>query len=138
MPISRQEIESPMLNDWVFIDELGITLDIGRFIVPTYDSESIGEKAGESILNDGRRVAYRTQTFRLVDSREIRFYGMPYNYVMELKNRVGSIFRIQDCFGDYLWAKLSSMEKTPLHGMAWARTEQLYSITLSFAQVNPT
>jgi len=138
MPISRQEVESPMLYDWVFEDELGIRIDIGRFIVPTYDEETIGEKAGESILNDGRRVTYRTQTFRLVDAREIKFYGIPYNYVMELKNRVSSIFKIRDCFGDYLWAKLSSMEKTPIHGAAWSKTEQLYSIALSFVQVNPT
>ena len=27
MPLSRQEVESPMLYDWVFEDEIGITLE---------------------------------------------------------------------------------------------------------------
>ena len=93
---------------------------------------------GEADLNDGRRVVYRTETFRLVDSKEIKFHGMPYNYVMELKNRVGLVFRIQDCFGDFIWAVLSSMDKTPIHGGVWAKTAQLYNITLQFKQVNPT
>lgn len=138
MPLSRQEVESPMLYDWLFEDELGIKIDIGRFIVPAYDGETIGAKMGEAIINDGRRVVYRTQTFRLVDSREIKFHGMPYNYVQELKNRVGVIFQIRDCFGDFIWAVLTSMEKTAIHGGAWAKVSQLYSVTLSFTQINPT
>lgn len=138
MPVSRQEVESPMLYPWLFEDELGITLDIGRFIIPTYDGETIGASMGESIINDGRRVVARTATFRLIDSKEIRFYGIPYNYVKELMNRVGVRFKIRDCFGDFGWFVLRSMDKTPIHGGAWARTEQLYSITLQFAQINPS
>ena len=137
MALPRQEIESPMLMDWEFEDELGIVMAIGRFVVPNYNLESVGSRKADFIVNDGRKGTARTITLQQVDSKEIRFQNMPYNYVMELKYRVGVRFRIRDCYGDYLWTVLDSMEIEPIAGYMWARTEQLYNITAMFSQVSP-
>lgn len=138
MPVARQEIESPMLEDWEFTDELGIVLAIGRFIVPNVYSESVGSKMGVYQINDGRTVVGRTSTLSSVDAMPLKFIGIPYNHTMELKRRCGVIFKIRNYLGDYIWAVLESVEVSPMYGSAWTRTEQLYDITCNFMQVNPT
>ena len=126
-----------MLYDWEFEDELGIALEIGRFIIPSVYSESVGARMATYRINDGRNVHGRVASLNSVDAMPLKFTGIPYNYVSELKRRVGVIFKIRNFLGDYIWAVLESMEISPMYGAAWSRTEQLYEITCNFVQSNP-
>jgi hypothetical protein len=137
MAHSRSEIESPMLEDWEFEDELGIILDVGRFIVPNNYEEDTVARMSEHIINDGRRVVCRTASFREIDDLPITFAYIPYNYVAEFKNRVGVRFRVKDHLGDHHWLVLRSARATPIPGHATVRNEQKYNLVLTFAQVNP-
>jgi len=138
MAFTSSEIWSPFLEDWEFIDELGIVLDIGRFMVPNQYEEEVGARMSESIINDGRRIVCRTSTFYGADAIPIAFAYLPYNYVMELRNRVGARFRIKNYLGDHIWAVLRTMRLVPLHMHITLRSEQRYNVELEFAQVNPS
>ena len=137
MPISRTEIESPMLYDWVFIDEKNIELDLGRFIVPNIDEQTIVARMARHVLNDGRAGVIRTESYYGVEPRELTFQAVPYNLMCEIKYRVGVRFRMQDHVGDYLWAVLESVRVTPERGYAWSRTEMLYTVSATFSQTSP-
>lgn len=138
MALLSSEVESPFLEDWEFEDELGIVLDIGRFIVPNVYEEEVGARMSESIINDGRRVACRTETFYGADSIPITFARIPYNYAMELRNRVGARFRIKNHLGDHIWAVLRRVRLAPLHMHVTVRNEQRYNAELEFTQVSPS
>jgi len=136
MPIARQEVESPFLYDWEFEDELGITIDCGRFIVPDSDPHTISAKMAEFDLNDGRTGVARTERFR-GEERTIHFTGVPFNIVKEFELRVGVRFRIRNCFGELMWCALRTCETEAIHGRAITRTEQLYLMTLTFVKISP-
>jgi len=126
-----------MLSDWTFEDELGITINCGRFIVPSSDMRHIVHRMAKFGLNDGRAGVARNQAFSGEDPREILMHGVPFNIAMEFMNRIGVRFRIQDCWNNYLWAVLEDLQLEPIPAMAWAKTEQLFNLTMIFSRVNP-
>src|SRR4030042_3211511 len=106
MPVTRQEITSPLLKDWIFEDELGIQIACGRFITPDREARTVIARMAKFILNDGRSGVARTSAFRTEDPYEIHMSGVPYNIAEEFHNRVGVRFRIRNYLGDWLWAVL--------------------------------
>lgn len=137
MAFAGSEKWSPFLEHWEFEDEVGIVLDVGRFVVPNTIDEDVGSRMSETIVNDGRRAVCRTETFYGVDSLVIKFAFIPYNKMIEFRNRVGVRFKIKNYLGEYLWAVLRSASPKPLHMHITLRSEQRYNLTLEFAQVSP-
>lgn len=138
MAFPTSEKWSPFIEWWEFEDEVGIFLDIGRFITPNQSTEDVGARISDAIINDGRRMVCRTETFYGVDNLTLTFAYMPYNYAMELRNRTGARLRIKNYLGDHLWVILRAVHLEPLHMHITLRSEQRYNVVAEFAQVNPT